>query len=98
MPGPVHGRNQTRRTRVVCAEDGYDEVFVLNEVGFSSVCEHHLLEYFGPACVACIARAGKIVGISKLAGLVECFAGRLQIQEQMTEEIANALQEHLEPL
>jgi len=76
---------------------GYDAMVVLRGVEFVSMCEHHLLPFTGKADVAYIPR-GRVVGISKLARLVECYARRPQLQERMTVEIANALQEHLKPV
>lgn len=74
----------------------YDEMVVLENIRFTSLCEHHLLPFSGSATVAYIP-SGKVVGISKLARLVDAFARRLQIQERMTEQIAQAIQEHLQP-
>lgn len=70
-----------------------DEMIVLRGVSFYSTCEHHLLPFYGEAAVGYLP--GKVVGISKLARLVNCFARRLQIQERMTREIADAIDEHL---
>jgi len=66
------------------------------DIYFSSMCEHHLLPFFGHAAI--VYKPGKrVAGLSKLARLVDCFARRLQIQERMTQQIAEALYEHLEP-
>ena len=70
---------------------------LLKDIKFSSFCEHHLLPITGSVDIAYIPD-GCIIGISKLARLVEVFARRLQIQEKMTAEIAESLQEHLKPL
>jgi len=78
-------------------EDRYDEMVVLRNIRFTSICEHHLLPFIGEAVVAYIPR-GRVVGISKLARLVECFACRLQIQERLTNDIAKAIMEYLDPL
>lgn len=73
-----------------------DELIVLRDVDFTSVCEHHLLPFVGTAHVAYLpGPGGKVVGLSKLARLVDCFARRLQLQERMTKQIATALVEHL---
>jgi GTP cyclohydrolase IA len=77
--------------------DIYDEMVVLRGIRFSSLCEHHLLPFIGSATVGYIPD-GKIVGISKLARLVSCYARRLQVQEKLTVEIADSLMEHLRPL
>lgn len=75
-------------------DESHDEMIVLRGVSFHSLCEHHLLHFSGSATVAYIP--GKVVGVSKLARLVECYARRLQIQERMTQQIAQAVQEHLQ--
>lgn len=74
----------------------YDEVVLLRDIPFASMCEHHLLPFTGKAHVAYLPR-GRVVGLSKLARLVEGFARRPQIQEQMTTQICQALMEELEP-
>jgi GTP cyclohydrolase I len=75
---------------------GYDEVVLLRDVGFVSHCEHHLAPIVGRAHVAYLPDR-RVVGISKLARVVDVFARRLQVQERMTAEIADAIQEALEP-
>jgi len=76
--------------------EGYDEMIVLRGIRFESHCEHHLAPIIGKAWVGYIPN-GRVVGISKLARLVEAYAKRLQIQEKMTSQIANAIQTVLEP-
>ena len=76
--------------------DGYDEMVVLREIGFESHCEHHMAPIIGRAHVAYLPKH-RVVGISKLARLVDIFAKRLQIQEKMTAQIANTIEEILEP-
>ncbi len=78
--------------------DGYDEIMLVKNISFYSLCAHHLLPFFGKAHVAYIPKGGKVVGLSKLARLVECYARRLQIQERMTTQISSALWTHLRPL
>ena len=76
--------------------DGYDEMVLLRDIRFESHCEHHLAPFIGKAHVAYLPRR-RVVGISKLARLVEIFARRLQIQEKMTAQIANAINDTLHP-
>ena len=75
----------------------YDEVVLLRDIEFHSICEHHLLPFTGRAHVAYLPD-GKVVGLSKLARLVEGFARRPQVQERLTGQIADALMEELNPM
>ncbi|MFI5378784.1 MAG: GTP cyclohydrolase I FolE [Tepidisphaerales bacterium] len=75
----------------------YDEVVILRDITFNSICEHHLLPFMGKAHVAYLPD-GKVVGLSKLARLVDGYARRPQVQERMTTQICNALMEELNPL
>ncbi len=77
--------------------EGYDEVVVLKDIGFSSHCEHHIAPILGRVHIGYLPRQ-RVVGISKLARLVETFARRLQIQEKMTAQIANAINDTLDPI
>ena len=76
--------------------EGYDEMIVLRGIRFESHCEHHMAPIIGRAWVAYIPD-GRVVGISKLARVVDAYAKRLQIQEKMTAQIANTIQEVLKP-
>ena len=76
--------------------DGYDEMIVLRSVRFESHCEHHLAPIIGHAWVAYVPN-GRVVGISKLARVVDAFAKRLQIQERLTAQIANTINDVLKP-
>jgi GTP cyclohydrolase I len=76
--------------------ENYDEMIVLRDIEFTSHCEHHMVPFSGVAHVAYLPK-DKVVGLSKLARLVEAYARRLQIQEKMTAQIANALDEVLQP-
>ena len=73
-----------------------NEMVLEKDIVFYSMCEHHLMPFYGKAHVAYIPN-GKVAGLSKLARTVEVYAKRLQIQEQMTGQIADAMMEHLEP-
>lgn len=75
---------------------GYDDFVLVKDIGFNSHCEHHMMPFFGKAHVAYIP-TDRVVGLSKLARLVEVYARRLQVQERMTEQIAVAVEEHLQP-
>ena len=76
--------------------DGYDEMVVLRDIRLESHCEHHMVPIIGKAHVAYLPE-GRVVGISKLARVVEVYARRLQIQEKLTAQIANTIQEVLKP-
>jgi GTP cyclohydrolase IA len=78
------------------AIDGYDEIVVLKDIRFESHCEHHLAPFIGKVHIAYLPN-NRVVGISKLARLVDVYAKRLQIQEKMTSQIANTLDETLQP-
>jgi GTP cyclohydrolase I len=77
-------------------EEPYEDMVIVRDIEFYSICEHHILPFVGKAHVGYLP-AGKIVGISKLARLVDIFARRLQVQERMTVQIASALEEALQP-
>jgi GTP cyclohydrolase I len=76
--------------------DGYDEMVVLRDIGFESMCEHHMAPIIGKAHVAYLPHK-RVVGISKLARVVEAYAKRLQIQEKLTAQIANTIEGALQP-
>lgn len=81
----------------VTFEEHHDELIVVSGIPFHSLCEHHMLPFHGHATVGYVPRSG-IVGLSKLARLVEAYARRLQVQERLTTQIADALTHHLNPL
>ncbi len=83
-------------SRTFSETDGYDEMIVLKDMRFESHCEHHMAPIIGRAHIAYLPRK-RVVGISKLARLLECYAKRLQIQEKLTAQIANTLNEELQP-
>jgi GTP cyclohydrolase I len=77
--------------------DGYDELVVERGIPFVSLCEHHLLPFTGTVAIAYLP-VERIVGLSKLARLVDAYARRLQVQERLTVQIADAIEKHLKPL
>lgn len=87
---------KTRGGDLGFSSDGYDELIVLRGIEFVSMCEHHLLPFYGTAAVAYIPDE-QVVGVSKLARLVEVYARRLQIQERMTTQVADTLERVIQP-
>ncbi len=75
----------------------YDQMVVVRDIEFWSLCEHHLLPFHGMACVGYLP-SKRVVGLSKIGRLVQCFARRLQVQERMTQQVAEAMHSTLEPL
>lgn len=89
-------RENPREHLSVAFDEGHKEMVLLRDIPFASVCEHHLMPFMGKAHLAYIPQ-GQIVGLSKLARLVEGYARRPQVQERLTSEIADAMMEELRP-
>lgn len=93
----THGYNEdpAKILSKVFAEQ-YDEIVILRKIPFISLCEHHLLSFIGTVDIGYLPSGKGVVGLSKLARLVDCFARRLQVQERLTKQIAEAIEQHLE--
>ena len=76
--------------------EGYDELVLVSDIELHSHCEHHMVPFVGKAHVAYVPN-GRVVGLSKIARVVDIFAKRLQVQEKLTKQIADAIHEHLQP-
>ncbi len=91
-----YGQNPTEILNNAVFHSDYEEMVVVKDIDFYSMCEHHLIPFFGVVHVGYIPN-GKLIGLSKIPRLVDMFARRLQIQEQMTVQIAKTLEDLLEP-
>lgn len=83
---------------LVIGDEKHDEMVLVKNIPLYSMCEHHLLPFAGVAHVAYIPKSGRIVGLSKIARVVDILSRRLQVQERLTKQIADLLDEHLKPL
>jgi len=93
------GLNQhaNKHLQTCFVEDGHDEIVLIKDVSFYSMCEHHLLPFYGKAHVAYLPSGGRIVGLSKLVRVIETVARRPQLQERLTSNVADIITEELKP-
>jgi GTP cyclohydrolase I len=91
-----YDENPTEILRGALFDEDYDEMVIVKDIEIFSLCEHHLLPFFGKVHVAYVPK-GKVIGLSKIPRLVEVFARRLQIQERLTRQIADAIQDAINP-
>jgi GTP cyclohydrolase I len=89
------GYNDCVDNHLVLFTEKYDEMIIVRDIPIYSLCEHHMLPFFGKAHVAYIPGNDKVTGLSKIARIVDVYAKRLQLQERMTEQIADAIMEKL---
>ncbi|MFQ5796849.1 MAG: GTP cyclohydrolase I FolE [Candidatus Bipolaricaulia bacterium] len=90
-------RRPEEEIKTIFYEENYDEMVVLRNIPFHSICEHHLLPFIGRADIVYIPRENRIVGVSKLARVMQIAASRPQLQERLTAQVADALVERLDP-
>jgi len=91
----LSGYSDSPENHLVLFTEKYDEMIIVKDIPFYSLCEHHMLPFFGKAHVAYIPSDRQVTGLSKLARIVDVYAKRLQLQERMTEQIAQAVMEDL---
>ena len=91
------GYGQTPSQFSTTFNEGYDQIIACKNIEFFSFCEHHMLPFYGTASIGYIPNEGKVIGLSKLARLVEMYGRRLQIQERLTKQISEGLQELINP-
>ena len=87
-----------RRHLKLFHEQGNDEMVIVRDIPLYSMCEHHLIPFMGKAHIAYIPKNGRVIGLSKLARIVTCFAKRPQLQERLTAQVADFLYQELEPM
>ncbi len=86
-----------RHLKTCFVEDGHDEIVLVKDISFYSLCEHHLLPFYGKAHVAYLPEEGRIVGLSKLVRVIETLSRRPQLQERLTSNVADIITEELNP-
>jgi GTP cyclohydrolase I len=91
-----YNEDPTMLLRGALFDEDYDEMVIVKDIEMFSLCEHHMLPFFGKVHVAYIPK-GKVIGLSKIPRLVEVFARRLQVQERLTRQIADAIQQAIQP-
>jgi GTP cyclohydrolase I len=91
-----YNENPTEILRGALFDEDYDEMVIVKDIEIFSLCEHHMLPFFGKVHVAYVPK-GKVIGLSKIPRLVEVFSRRLQIQERLTRQIADAIQDAIKP-
>ena len=92
------GADPREHLKIFHEESRHNELVLVKDIPLYSVCEHHLLPFIGKAHIAYIPQGGRIIGLSKFARIVDCFARRPQVQERLTGQIADFLYEELQPL
>ena len=92
----LSGRDKNAKDILQVTHDlQHDEMVLVKDIPFYSICEHHLLPFFGKCHVAYIPENNKIVGVNRLIGVIDAMSKRLQVQERLTTEIANSIMKHL---
>src|SRR5215813_7792216 len=92
-----YNENPTKLLRDALFDVDYDEMVIVKDIEMFSLCEHHMLPFFGKVHVAYLPK-GKVIGLSKIPRLVDVFARRLQVQERLTKQIAEAIQDAIDPI
>lgn len=91
------GQDPAKYLKIFFQQEKYEELVLVKDIPFYSVCEHHLVPFFGKAHVGYLPKNGKLTGLSKLARVLETIAKRPQLQERLTAEVADTIQQNLDP-